>query len=1599
MKKLYAKFAGLPPEVRLLVAMAGLGTPFGVIFVLQRYVFRGMNPILLILGLAVVVGVLCLLGWLVSKMFGRGSRKRQKKLETELASGAESGKVSMSLRAAVKSNNEKFFSAIKEMRKLGISIYDLPWYVVIGDSGCGKTKLINEGGLTFSTGKPEGYQLGTLNYNWWFTEDAIFVDMAGRLCNPQDDSDHREWESFLKTVAMGRKGYPVNGVLLCVSAEHLLQDPPEKHEADANTMLERLRDMQNKLGVTFATYLVITKCDKILGFMPFFDRAERDITIKNQIFGFSRAGDFHELYDPEKFGDDFGAVYERLNELRLRRLNDDVDPSELGLAYSFPEEFRQIKDPLQTYVRTLFPMIKNPRAVKNLIFRGIYFTSATQQGGLILRHLSERLGRDAANQFQPLESLYPRPRPHFVKELLFRKVFPEHGLVFRNEQEVVRNRKLARVLMVGSGVLGVLLLTILIISGIKFGGLISEPRQRAEQAPQMVAKPVEALTLVSQISRDVGVLRASIWPSILSLGIGADRPVRDLTKVQVALFEESVLRPLLAETDQALRTARIVPAADATGGVPFEQYLAALEQYVLWYGCAESENLPEYLDYEGFEKLAAVMPESPMPLLSQRKVVLEQAKQYFLTIHAAKDSRNPARILAGSGFDPPATVRAALANVHVYAERYATLSEESPDPAIREWMRVRNRCARIGESYQALLAAGDTAVETQEQLDAFRTAFDENYAKLAQAMQECAWQGERGAGFLRIPTIRDAIRAQRKAWMDRRQALYDAYAKCGVHGEATPDPTWAAITALIDGNATDLRGLDRVLADSIQAAGLADRGYFPGYFGDDFDKLVREVDQSFAHIIVLKRGKDAAKDDEIGLTDQLRTTVRPVLDKVHERLATLGAGDIKAETAAEWVSAVQRLLYPGDATAGASGDAAAFAALDPAWQAQKLQRLDSTYQDLVRKGEGTVLLRTMETRLGQVGTLGFGELAPEWRTTQRSAYYIPVPTVAQPPTEAKPTAAAPPVAKPAGGPPPLVPQAKPPSPAAPATPATPAAPTPAPERQAGTGTIPNFASPEFLNARAMECVPLLRFLADFSPDHFFSRAADTSPPNKRCSDLVEGAWKRYCEQYVQARSAAYKTKTLAELQRVGKWDSGWETFAAQFRPSSGAGENEARNAVRDEFQPALAEILHAARWATYMPESGWWLEQKDDYYGTHKRIVASAYEKAVTDFWTVGAFARNATAGAAANDPKPWDTLAGQYAGRWVDWCNAVGKAATLPRKFNTDDPQTNPLTIPWSDIPGARTDNALGDERITGEILAFQQKAQNLLSAELSNLLRGVQKDFFADQVAYDGWPYVNKPGEGLTALETVQFEQFAKFLLAVQRAETAFAALEKGLPDEPNRISRKAFFKACTEWRDFLGLTAQGGATPLEVTVWTEDPLGEPFGNVRPDDTGQHFYKQVCLTVGLRIQESGDKSTTTPLCFQTTERGKARSVRAVWEWARGPELQELTFALVDGLQPEGKDYTYPTIKAETLGKPSPLGLCAYLHRYGRFADGNWVVSHAVDLPARFKEAGRPELIGQLRNDVKVIGEKFIFQLPSGRPLPGPVPVLVPASVTPAGG
>ena len=67
----------------------------------------------------------------------------------------------------------------------GSYLYDLPWYVFIGAPGAGKTTALVNSGLSFPLAEKFGPGAirgvgGTRNCDWWFTDEAVLIDTAGR---------------------------------------------------------------------------------------------------------------------------------------------------------------------------------------------------------------------------------------------------------------------------------------------------------------------------------------------------------------------------------------------------------------------------------------------------------------------------------------------------------------------------------------------------------------------------------------------------------------------------------------------------------------------------------------------------------------------------------------------------------------------------------------------------------------------------------------------------------------------------------------------------------------------------------------------------------------------------------------------------------------------------------------------------------------------------------------------------------------------------------------------------------------------------------------------------------------------------------------------------------------------------------------------------------------------------------------------------------------------------------------------------------------------------------------------------------------------------
>ena len=190
---------------------------------------------------------------------------------------------------------ECFAEAAAQLRKTGSahrSLYDLPWYAFIGPPGSGKTTLIEKSGLKFPLAQRLNVRKltgvgGTRNCQWWFTDEAILLDTAGRYTTQDSDAtaDRDGWLAFLALIKKYRRRRPLNGLFVAFSAADLAQASDEKLEHAALVIRQRLDEVQSALQISLPVYFLVTQCDLISGFTEYFDDLDADA--RRQVWGFT----------------------------------------------------------------------------------------------------------------------------------------------------------------------------------------------------------------------------------------------------------------------------------------------------------------------------------------------------------------------------------------------------------------------------------------------------------------------------------------------------------------------------------------------------------------------------------------------------------------------------------------------------------------------------------------------------------------------------------------------------------------------------------------------------------------------------------------------------------------------------------------------------------------------------------------------------------------------------------------------------------------------------------------------------------------------------------------------------------------------------------------------------------------------------------------------------------------------------------------------------------------------------------------------------------------------------------------------------------------
>jgi type VI secretion system protein ImpL len=322
--------------------------------------------------------------------------------------------------------------------------YRVPWFLLVGPEGSGKSSLLSESSLSSSLEEQVGLQ-HAMGLAWNFFGEGVVIEIGG-WCLNNGGATAALWRRLLRLFVKHRPERPLDGILLTLSAADLFGPKalsPAELVQRGTLIGERLRQLTQALGFHLPIYLILTQCDALTGFAEFSNELQPEEL--EQIFGWSNPFDDHLQFQPE-------WVDQAINTMRVTvervqtRLYAMYDPSSTREAmFLFPGALHALMQPLRLLLsRAMRGGVDTPAP----LLRGIYCCGSTDIGrtrterepalvpvarpdyGQIpvtdLQHRQEAQGWLTDAALEPW--LRTRLQIGFTHDLFFRKIFIERNL-------------------------------------------------------------------------------------------------------------------------------------------------------------------------------------------------------------------------------------------------------------------------------------------------------------------------------------------------------------------------------------------------------------------------------------------------------------------------------------------------------------------------------------------------------------------------------------------------------------------------------------------------------------------------------------------------------------------------------------------------------------------------------------------------------------------------------------------------------------------------------------------------------------------------------------------------------------------------------------------------------------------------------------------------------------------------------------------------------------------------------------------------------------------------------------------------------------------
>jgi type VI secretion system protein ImpL len=238
-------------------------------------------------------------------------------------------------------------SALERARpELASDAYALPWYLVIGEPGSGRTTAIKSMQLTWphgdgpiTIGTPQQYA------TYWLAAEAVFIEPELNVLGVRREP--HGLKGLCDQIRTKRPREPVDGILFIMSLADLIDLEERALEDYANRLRRYLVEVGQSFKADVPVYVVVTRYDTVWGFGEVFQwTPERK---REEPWGFVLPGDTPSQKAIEAINKELDGVAARFEAHCLEKLSSEDPPENRTRAFQHLAELRVVMAKLRQF--------------------------------------------------------------------------------------------------------------------------------------------------------------------------------------------------------------------------------------------------------------------------------------------------------------------------------------------------------------------------------------------------------------------------------------------------------------------------------------------------------------------------------------------------------------------------------------------------------------------------------------------------------------------------------------------------------------------------------------------------------------------------------------------------------------------------------------------------------------------------------------------------------------------------------------------------------------------------------------------------------------------------------------------------------------------------------------------------------------------------------------------------------------------------------------------------------------------------------------------------------------------------------------------------